>query len=57
MSEADEDLAEHGKSEAWRGDAGAGVADPVPQEDEEGGADKGEAGPAGVECVEGERGG
>ena len=37
LGEANEDLAEHGDGEVWWRGAGAGIADPVTGEDEEGG--------------------
>ena len=49
MGETDEDLAEHGEGEGRGGGACAAVADPVAEEDEEGGGDDCEAGTAGVE--------
>jgi len=57
LGEADEDLAEHGEGEVGGRKAGAGVADPVAQKDEQGGVDKGKAGAAGVEGIKGKRGG
>lgn len=52
LGEADEDLANHDGGEGGRGGARAGVADPVADQDEEGGGYEGEAGAAGVEGVD-----
>ena len=49
MGETDENLAEHGEAEGGGRGACAAVADPVAEEDEEGGGDNCEAGTAGVE--------
>ena len=51
MGEANEDLAEHGEGEVWGGKTRTGVADPVAKEDEQGGADEGEARAADMEGV------
>ena len=57
MGETDEDLAEEGEAEGGGRGACAAVADPVAEEDEEGGGDDCEAGAAGVEGPDCCRGG
>lgn len=53
LGEAGEDLPEHDDAESGRGGACAGIADPVPQQDEEGSGDEGEARTARVEGIDG----
>ena len=52
LGKADEDLAEHDDAVSRWGGASAGVAYPIPAENEEGGGDECEAWTADIECVD-----